>query len=60
MSVSSNNIYDILHKNGETIPLEQVKDVIKNLSNTDYLDLSYAISDQNYEMIVYIIKGNLS
>jgi hypothetical protein len=59
MSVSSNTVYDILHNNGETITLEQVKNVIKNLSNTDYLDLSYAISDQNYEMIVYIVKGNL-
>jgi hypothetical protein len=59
MSVSSNVVYDILHKNGETITLEQVKNVIKNLSNADYLDLSYAISDQNYEMIVYIVKGNL-
>jgi len=53
-------VYNMLWSHGGEngdITFDEVKDIIKNLSNTDYQDLTYAVSDKNYEMVVYILLG---
>jgi len=51
-------VYNMLWSHGGEYgdtTFDEVKDIIKNLSNTDYHELTYAVSDKNYEMVVYIL-----